>query len=84
MSPDITYARGLPSDSILNQDTDKLTRREKEILRLIVSGMTNKQIAEDLCISAKTVDTHRTRMMKKINVNNTASLVRFAIYSGLL
>jgi PAS domain S-box-containing protein len=84
LGSDITYARGLPSDSRPNPDTDKLTKREKEILRLIASGMTNKQIAENLCISVKTVDTHRTRMMKKIKAHNTASLVRFAINTGLL
>ena len=84
LGSDIKFTKDRPSDSSLNPNTDNLTKRENEILRLIASGMTNKQIAEDLCISAKTVDTHRTRIMKKIKAHNTACLVRFAINKGLL
>lgn len=61
-----------------------LTKREKEVLVLIVDGLTNIQIAEKLYISADTVDSHRKKLYLKLNVNNTASLVRFAIENELL
>ncbi|WP_046003549.1 response regulator transcription factor [Pseudoalteromonas rubra] len=70
--------------SYRNNKTDfDLTIREKEIIRYISLGQTNKQIAETLYISAKTVDAHRTRIMKKLGFNKTAQLVRFAIEEGL-
>ncbi len=56
-----------------------LTRREKEILGLIASGMTNPEIAEKLFLSTDTIKTHRKNMMRKLNVNNTAALVKFAL-----
>ncbi|MEK9149280.1 MAG: response regulator transcription factor [Candidatus Desantisbacteria bacterium] len=61
-----------------------LTKRECEVLKLIASGFTNKQIANKLFISLKTVDTHRTRIMQKIDLHTTADLTRYAIKSGLL
>jgi DNA-binding NarL/FixJ family response regulator len=63
---------------------EKLTEREREILLLIASGFTNRQMSEKLCISGKTVVTHRTRIMQKLDVHKTAGLVRYAIASGLL
>jgi DNA-binding NarL/FixJ family response regulator len=64
--------------------TGKLTDRELEILRLIVDGLTSKQIAEKLYISPRTVDTHRANLMQKLELNNIAELVRFAIQNGLV
>jgi DNA-binding NarL/FixJ family response regulator len=61
-----------------------LTEREREILRLIALGLTNKKIAEKLCISVKTVETHRTNILQKLNIHSTADLVRNAIKMGLL
>ena len=60
-----------------------LTPREREILALIASGLTNRQIADRLCISHKTVDTHRTRLMRKLDLHTTAELVALAIKEGL-
>lgn len=60
-----------------------LTDRECEILRLIASGLTNKKIADKLSISVKTVDTHRTNIMQKLNIHTTADLVRYAIKNGI-
>jgi two-component system response regulator NreC len=60
-----------------------LTRREKEILRLVVKGFTNQQIADQLCISPRTVDTHRTNLMQKLNIHDVANLVRYAIEHGM-
>lgn len=61
-----------------------LTEREREILRLIALGLTNKKIAEKLSISVKTVDTHRTRILQKLDVHATADLVRHALKMGLI
>ena len=68
---------GIPEKSRL------LTLREAEILKWIVSGLTNKKIAKTLYISVKTVDTHRTRIMHKLKVHNTAEMVRYAVKNGL-
>lgn len=61
-----------------------LTKREKEILTHIAEGLTNNQIAEKLFISPLTVDSHRKNLLTKLNVNNTASLIRFAMEHGLI
>lgn len=61
-----------------------ITKREKEILTLIVEGLTSKEIAGQLYISPRTVDTHRTNLMKKLDLNNTADLVRFAFKNKLV
>jgi len=61
-----------------------LSDREKEILKLISEEFTNPEIAEKLFISVRTVDTHRQNLLQKLNVKNTAGLVKFAIKSGLL
>ncbi|HNP23979.1 MAG TPA: response regulator transcription factor [Panacibacter sp.] len=55
-----------------------LTRREKEILKLIAGGMTNNEIAEKIFVSPYTVDTHRKNLLSKFEVNNTAMLIRKA------
>ncbi|MBD1575787.1 response regulator transcription factor [Vibrio sp. S11_S32] len=54
---------------------DSLTDREKEILRLIVQGMKNQQIADDLCIAVRTVEVHRSSLMKKFETKSIAELV---------
>lgn len=78
------------SEKVLNSCTAKegenhiLTVRESEILRLIASGLSNKQIADKLCISVKTVETHRARIMQKLDLHTTADLVRYAIRTGIL
>ena len=56
----------------------KLTRREEEILKLIIRGMNNRQIAKDLFISDQTVGVHKKNIMKKFDVNSTAALIQFA------
>ncbi len=57
----------------------ELTRREREILGLISSGMTNPEVAEKLHLSIDTIKTHRKNMMRKLDVNNTAALVKYAL-----
>jgi DNA-binding NarL/FixJ family response regulator len=61
-----------------------ITRREKEVLQLIAGGLTNKEIAEKLFISATTVDTHRNSLLSKFEVRNTANLVRMAAQFELI
>jgi DNA-binding NarL/FixJ family response regulator len=57
----------------------RITRREKEILGLLTEGLTSAEIANRLYISPRTVDTHRTNLLHKLNLKNTAALVRYAI-----
>jgi DNA-binding NarL/FixJ family response regulator len=61
-----------------------LTKRETEILRFIALGLTNKKIAEKLFLSIRTVNTHRTNLMQKLNIHDTAGLVRYAIQNGIV
>lgn len=63
---------------------ESITHREKEVLKLIAEGFTNKQIGEMLHISTKTVDKHRSSLMKKLNVRNAAALAAYAAEKGLL
>ncbi|MCE1199299.1 MAG: response regulator transcription factor [Marinilabiliales bacterium] len=64
--------------------TEMLTERETEILKLIAGGFSNREIGDKLFISHRTVDTHRTNLMKKIQVNNIAGLISYAIRYGLV
>ena len=61
-----------------------LTKREKEILQLVAEGMSNQQIADKLFISLRTVETHRLNLNQKLDVKNTAGLVKEAIKRGLI
>jgi DNA-binding NarL/FixJ family response regulator len=61
-----------------------LTKREKEVLAAVAEGLTNMQIAEKLFISVDTVESHRKNLHAKLNVKNTAMLVRFALENDLL
>ncbi|MEK6526182.1 MAG: LuxR C-terminal-related transcriptional regulator [Nitrospirota bacterium] len=63
---------------------EALTNREHEILQLIWSGLKNKEIAQRLKISVKTVEAHRANMMKKVRVSNTAQLLKAAIQGGMI
>ncbi|HVT56801.1 MAG TPA: response regulator transcription factor [Thermoanaerobaculia bacterium] len=61
-----------------------LTAREREVFHLVVEGRTTKEVAKALGIRFKTADNHRTRIMEKLGVHNTAELVRYAARRGLL
>jgi DNA-binding NarL/FixJ family response regulator len=60
----------------------ELTEREIEILILISEGLSSKQVGEKLFISPRTVDTHRTNLMNKLDIHNIAGLIRFALKNG--
>jgi DNA-binding NarL/FixJ family response regulator len=67
------------------QDTyDLLTEREKEILQLLAEGKSNKEVAEFLNLSPYTVETHRTHLMQKLNLHNTAEIVLYAVRKKLI
>jgi DNA-binding NarL/FixJ family response regulator len=85
-----TLAPKLLSDYLLRADQqngsshDPLSKREREILRLICKGRTNKQIAEELFLSVRTVERHRSSIMRKAGLQNRAELVAYAVRQGLL
>ena len=62
----------------------KLSEREMEVLQLVSNGKTTKEIAEELFVSTRTVETHRVNMMKKLNVQNTAELIKKAAHLQLI
>jgi DNA-binding NarL/FixJ family response regulator len=63
---------------------DFLTEREREILQMVAEGNSTKEIASKLGISAKTVDNHRTNLMRKLDIHDVASLTRHALEQGIL
>ncbi|MEM6816161.1 MAG: LuxR C-terminal-related transcriptional regulator, partial [Bacteroidota bacterium] len=66
-----------------SRNVGQLTRRESEILKLIAEEYTNHEIAERLCLSQRTIDTHRRNLRQKLHVKNTAGLVKYAITHDL-
>lgn len=90
-SPELTrslVSEGAKSSSFLTSNPSlllsKLTEREIEVLRLIAEGLSNKEIGDQLFISHRTVDTHRTNLMKKLDIHNIAGLIKFAFGNGLV
>ena len=84
-SADVTLALLKPTASARpEQKNEILTERETEVLRLIASGFSNKEIGDQLYISHRTVDIHRTNLMKKLDVNNIAGLISYAIRNGIV
>jgi len=65
------------------QGADLLSVRERQVLQLIAEGNSTKAIAARLSISAKTVESHRSKLMRKLNIHDTAGLVRYAIRRGV-
>lgn len=86
------YFSGLISDCLLDNliphgepgEGRRLTTREREVVRLVAEGNSSKTIAIMLGISTKTVDTHRTAAMRKINVRSVADVVRYAVRTNLI
>ena len=63
---------------------DAVTARERQVLKLIAEGYTNKETADLLCISVKTVETHRSNIMRKLDLHNTSELTSYAMKKGLV
>jgi len=81
---------GIPRE-ILEQVTkshedpyERLTSRERQVFQLIAEGKTNRNIAKQLGLSVKTVDTHRMRLMNKLDIHDQISLVKFALRKGIV
>jgi len=91
LSPEISgkviegYIRAKQNDAA-NAHTlwDTLTSREREILKLVGEGYKNREIADDLCISLKTVEKHRENLMKKLDLHTASALTSYAIEKGLV
>ena len=77
------YLEGKESNRSLSS-WESLSQREREVLKLIAEGYKNKEIAEDLCISLKTVEKHRANLMKKLDLHNAAALTVYAVGRGLV
>lgn len=77
------YLRRLSEDAE-RANLDGLTERELQVLKLIAAGGTNHSIAEQLCLSIKTVQTHRTHIMEKLGAHDRTELVKYAIRKGLV
>jgi DNA-binding NarL/FixJ family response regulator len=80
VSSTIAHAYQAKTEALSNN----LTSREREVLQLVAEGKTTKEVAQLLGISAKTADSHRTRIMTKLGIHDTAGLVRYAIRQGLI
>jgi two-component system, NarL family, response regulator NreC len=65
-------------------EDDPLSEREREVLRLLALGHTNQEIAKELYLSVRTVETHRAHIMQKLRITTRAELVRYALEQGLL
>jgi DNA-binding NarL/FixJ family response regulator len=77
------YLEGSPP-VYLKSSLESLTQRERQILKLIAENYKNKDIAECLCISIKTVDKHRSNLMKKLDLHSASEITSYAIENGLI
>lgn len=84
LSPGVSTAVVQAYRSKSKKPTDPLTTRERQVLQLIAEGKSTKDVASMLGISVKTAESHRTRLMSKLDIHETASLVRYAVRRGLV
>ena len=89
LSPDISGKvihgyLGTGKTAHVGSNWDTLTHREREVLKLVAEGHPNKYIADYLCLSIKTVEKHRSNLMKKLDLHNASTLTSYAIEKGLL
>jgi DNA-binding NarL/FixJ family response regulator len=77
------YVRHLSAKGIVDR-YQLLSEREREIFQLIAEGRSNKAIADLLCLSPATIETHRAHILQKLDVHNTAELVLFAVRRGVI
>ena len=78
------YMNSIFSPLSIKKSQAKLSKRELQVIELIAKEFTNSQIADKLCISTYTVDTHRKNIMQKIQAKNTAGIVKYAIQHGFI
>ena len=84
LSPGVSGAVMEAFHSKSERRRDLLTARERQVLQLIAEGKSTKDVASLLGISVKTAESHRTTLMKKLNIHETASLVRYAVRRGIV
>ena len=72
------------SDRASREAVAHMTSRERQVLVLIAEGKTNKDIAKELGLGVRTIETHRERLMRRLNIHSVAGLIRFAITHGLV
>lgn len=84
LSPGISGAVMAAYRSKARRPVDPLTARERQVLQLIAEGKSTKDIASLLGVSVKTAESHRSRLMQKLDIHETASLVRYAVKRGLI
>ncbi|MDS4030506.1 MAG: response regulator transcription factor [Candidatus Contendobacter sp.] len=80
----LRLVRHPPEEAQVPGGLESLTRRQREILQLIAEGCATREIAERLSLSIKTVETHRSQLMERLNIHDVAGLTRFAIRVGLI
>ena len=73
-----------PDGTVTDRRHPRLTDREIEVLKLVAEGKSNREIADLLCLSPKTVNGHRTNIMDKLDLHNRTELVKYAIRTGLI
>ena len=71
-------------DGTFSRSSDSLTFREKEVLKLVAEGYTNKEIAKMLHLAVKTVETHRSNFMRKLDLHNRLDILRYAIKHNII
>ena len=84
LSPGVSQAVVEAYRSKSDRPIDPLSSRERQVLQLIAEGKSTRDVASLLSISVKTAETHRARLMKKLDIHETASLVRYAVRRGLV
>lgn len=84
LSPEVSRAAVQAYQDGVALPADPLSPRERQVLQLIAEGNTTRQLAARLGISVKTAETHRSRLMEKLDVHETAGLVRYAVRRGLV
>lgn len=84
LSPGIAGAVMAAYRTRLDKPADPLTARERQVLQLIAEGKSTKEIAIILGVSVKTAESHRSRLMQKLDIHETATLVRYAVKRGLV
>ncbi|HWB14949.1 MAG TPA: response regulator transcription factor [Vicinamibacterales bacterium] len=77
------YVRHLTEKGVADR-YDSLSEREREVLQLVAEGRSNKEVADLLCLSPATVETHRAHILQKLDVHNTAELVLYAVRRGVI
>jgi DNA-binding NarL/FixJ family response regulator len=78
------YVNRVAIDEAKDSSLERLAPRQREVLRLMAEGFTTKEIASQLDLSPKTVETHRMQLMQALNITDVAGLVRYAVRKGLV